>query len=213
MKAWRWPARLAATWGVFTTTAVLLGQPWREGGSVVANSVLLFIGLGALLAAPPLREFLKRLPAPHRVIAGVALGALVLGHLVGQSRVTFPFPRWDMFTWVYEPRVVIFHEVYGVDAAGARRELNLARLLSSLHSTFYWHFEQWGESTRTDPALRGHYATLLRALGELYNERNPGSPIQTVLVERRVITVDKGGRLQVEAGGAWQADLEPGQTQ
>jgi hypothetical protein len=197
---------------VFTTTAVLFGEPWREGGSVVVNSLLLFAGLGALFAAPPLRAFLKRLPAPHRVIAGVVLGALVFGHLVGESRVTFPFPRWDMFTWVYEPRVVIFHEVYGVDGAGARQKLNLARLLSSLHSTFYWHFEQWGESTRKDPALRAHYATLLRALGELYNERNPDSPIEAVLVERRAITLRKGGRLQVEAVGSWRADLEPEPT-
>jgi hypothetical protein len=200
-------------WVLLLALCLSYGRPWHAEHAGVAFVCVATLLLVAFARLAPVREFLARLPRGHQVLVGIAVATLLLGHTLGSYRGTFPFVRWDMFTWPYEPDRVVFHELVGIRSDGTEVPLNHARLAPSLHSTFYWMLESWGEHARDGELAGRTYSVILSAFGERYNAQHPETPIRDVAAVRGTISRGEGGALEAQRASLWRVRLDQRPTQ
>jgi hypothetical protein len=189
--------RLVLLWCGLTAAVLDIRSMARIDALVVPtllNSGVIFVLYAVFFFLTPLFEFYRSMPKVHRMIFTVVVTLTVFCHLLSMGRATFPFARWDMFTWNWDPDAVVFHEVYGVRNDNSLVELNVAKLFPSLHTCFYWEFESRGEAVRVNPNAVRSYDDVLAAIGRRHNELDAENRISAVVVVRGVIALDEGGK-------------------
>jgi hypothetical protein len=169
---WLPPISLAA----MALVIILISFAWKmEPFAVTAQLFLLFVILRAFAYWPPMRRWIVAMPVPHRVLLGVLLGGMILGHYSLNGRTYFPFVVWEIFPSAHEVDPVRCREFIATTASGAK-----VRLLAE---------QQFPSIVQIDPvdALEnptlyppGTTEQLARALAKMYNAHHAADPVRQV---------------------------------
>ena len=184
---------LAFAWLVLTTLAL---QTFPPSDSVVnrvcLNSLSLYLVIAPLLVFTPLSGFILKTPRPHLAASILLFCFVVVGHLCGRSRSTFPFVAWDMYHQSLQLEQIVEHQIYFILEDGEHVCLNPTKLMPAMHNNFFarlqhWaeDYEEWGEKHWVQ------YQEILEGLGRRYYEIRPEEPISQVYVLRKVTTYDE----------------------
>src|SRR5271155_1810219 len=69
---------------------------------LAGQAYLLIIILLAFRYWPPMIRWIASMPVPHRVVFGVLIGCMILGHYTLNGRTYFPYVTWEIFPFVNE---------------------------------------------------------------------------------------------------------------
>ena len=139
--------------------------PFRLAGQV-------YLMIGILLAFrywPPMAALVRSMPVAHRVIFGVLIGAMLLGHYTVRGRTYFPFVAWEIFPFVHEANPVMCREFIATTAAGHK-----VRLLVE---------QQFPSIVQIDPLdgfSPGRTEALALAVTRMYNAHHAADPVRGV---------------------------------
>jgi hypothetical protein len=159
---------------VFTIIAICLALIlWMVSFAVplrlAGQAYLLLIILLAFRYWPPMVRWVASMPVPHRVIFGVLIGSMILGHYTLNARAYFPYVAWEIFPFAREDDPVTCREFIATTASGAKVRLLVEQLFPSI--------VQINPLEGYSPEATEHLA---RALSKAYNEHHTGDPVQRV---------------------------------
>lgn len=98
---------------------------------LAGQAYLLIIILLAFRYWPPMIRCVTSMPAPHRVVFGVLIGSMILGHYTLNGRTYFPFVVWEIFPFAREDDPVTCREFIATTESGNKVRLLVEQL--SLH--------------------------------------------------------------------------------
>ncbi len=133
-----------------------------------------YLVIGVLLAFrywPPVTLWLKAMPIPHRVVFGLLVGGMILGHLTLRPAAFYPFTAWGIFSDSRTDDPVTCPEFIATTKSGKEARLLVEQQFPSI-------IQVW-------PLEGGRYPTgmidrLADILAKAYNSRHPGDPVQQV---------------------------------
>jgi hypothetical protein len=141
--------------------------------AITGQLVLLLLGLRAFAYWPPLAQWLKAMPAPHRLVLGVLIGGMVLGHYTFNGRTYFPFVVWEIFPHAEAHGAVKAQEFVGITASNRKVRLLAEQQFPSIVQIDRVETldESYGPGTEDSLAL---------ALARMYNAHHQADPVQGV---------------------------------
>ncbi len=146
--------------------------------AITGQLALLLILVRALWAWPPFTQWLRAMPWAHRVVLGVLMGGMFLGHYTFNGRAYFPFVVWEIFPHAEENAdVVKAQQFYGKTASGQKVRLLVEREFPSIIQVDRIETLDgtYGAGTTDDLAL---------VLAKMSNARHAADPVREVdLVE------------------------------
>jgi len=146
--------------------------------AITGQLALLLILARAVWKWPPLAQWLAGMPWAHRVVLGVLIGGMFLGHYTFNGRTWFPFVVWEIFPHEEKnTEVVKAEQFFGKTASGAKVRLLVEREFPSIIQVDRIETldSAYGPGTTDDLAL---------ALAKMYNARHAADPVREVdLVE------------------------------
>jgi hypothetical protein len=140
--------------------------------TVTAQALLLILILRAFCYWPPMVRLVASMPVPHRVVFGLLLGAMMLGHYTLNSRAYFPYVAWEIFPFVREDDPVTCREFIATTASGRKVRLLVEQLFPSIVQ-FNPPLDREGNPL---PAME----PLVQALARAYNGRHADDPVRHV---------------------------------
>jgi hypothetical protein len=129
--------------------------------------------LRALWYWPPFAAWLRGMPVAHRIVFGLLVGGMILGHYTFNGRTYFPFVAWEIFPQMEKGDTVKAGEFTGHTASGAKVRLLAEQLFPSLVQIDRVETldAAYGPGTTDDLAL---------ALAKMYNAHHPADPVTQV---------------------------------
>ena len=119
---------------------------------------------------PPMFRLVASMPVAHRVVFGVLIGGMILGHYTLNGRTYYPFVVWEIFPHAAEINgTVNAHEFIATRADGSKVRLIAEQLFPSL--------VQIDRVDTMSPALT---EKLARVLAKKYNEYHADNPVRVV---------------------------------
>jgi hypothetical protein len=134
---------------------------------VAGQAYLLIIVLLAFRYWPPMIRLVKRMPIPHRMVFGLLIGGMIIGHFTLSSRKYFPFVAWEIFPVVREEDPVTCREIIATTASGKNVRLLVEQLIPSIVQF----------NLPADPVATKR---LIVALAKIYNEKHADDPVRHV---------------------------------
>ncbi len=141
---------------------VSFAVPLKLAGQAYLTAIVLL----AFRYWPPMARWVKGMPIPHRVVCGVLLGGMILGHYTLNGRTYFPFVSWAIFPAVHEDNPVTCREFVATTMAGHKVRLLVEQLFPSIVQVY--------PLTTYSPEGTEHLA---RALAKMYNHLHAGDPV------------------------------------
>jgi hypothetical protein len=136
---------------------------------VTGQAFLLIIILRAFCYWPLIIRWVASMPVPHRVVFGVLIGSMILGHYTLNARAYFPYVAWEIFPFVHEDDPVSCREFIATTESGNKVRLLVEQLFPSI--------VQINPLESYSPEATEHLA---RALAKIYNEHHAGDPVRHV---------------------------------
>ena len=136
---------------------------------LAGQAYLLVVVLLAFRYWPPMIRWVTSMPVPHRVVFGVLIGSMILGHYTLNGRTYFPYIAWEIFPFVREDDPVTCREFIATTANGNKVRLLVEQLFPSI--------VQINPLESYSPEATEHLAC---ALAKVYNERHAGDPVRRV---------------------------------
>jgi hypothetical protein len=172
-KATRLPSRLhpaiaAAIIGLCIALIIWLvsyAVPLRLAG----QAYLLIVILLAFRYWPPMIRLVASMPILHRIVFGVLIGSMILGHYTLNGRTYFPYVVWEIFPFVRENDPVTCREFIATTESGNKVRLLVEQLFPSI--------VQVNPLEIYSPETTEHLA---RALAKVYNEHHAGDPVRRI---------------------------------
>ena len=124
---------------------------------------------------PPMTRWVQSMPVPHRVVFGVLLGAMILGHYTLNGRTYFPYVTWEIFPFVHEDDPVTAREFVGTRNEGPKVRLLVEQLFPSIVQV-----DPLDALDNTDYYPVGTTERLARVLAKAYNGQHPDNPVWRV---------------------------------
>jgi len=118
---------------------------------------------------PPMIRWIASMPGAHRIVFGVLISGMILGHYTLNGRTYFPFVVWEIFPFVHEDDPVTCRQFIATTADGAKVRLLAEQLFPSI--------VQVNPLDGYTPEATEHLA---RALAKAYNEHHPDNPVRHV---------------------------------
>jgi hypothetical protein len=162
--------RVAAVLLIVGCLAVIMEQISHAIPLVVAGQAyLLIVLLFAFRYWPPMVRWAGRMPIPHRIIFGLILAGMIVGHFTLHARTFFPFVAWEIFPVAREEDPVTCREFIATTASGRNVRLLVEQLFPSI--------VQFNPPEDNDsPAM----TRLVQTLAQAYNQRHANDPVQRV---------------------------------
>ena len=157
-----------ATAVMVLSIAVVTYHFWQIRGILLQVYALAALFL-AFRYCPPVANWIKRMPVPHRAIFFLLLAAIIAGHLREDKRTYYPFVTWDIFATVSERDPVECRELIGTTTGGKSVRLLAEQLFPSI--------TQFDLPPRDQPEKMEH---LVHAMAKVYNARHAIDPLQHV---------------------------------
>ena len=136
---------------------------------LAGQAYLLILILLAFRYWPPMIRWVTTMPVAHRIVFGVLLGGMILGHYTLNGRTYFPFVVWEIFPFVHEDDPITCRQFIATTASGAKVRLLVEQLFPSII--------QVNPLDSYTPNATEHLA---RALAKVYNEHHGDDPVRRV---------------------------------
>lgn len=136
---------------------------------LAGQAYLLIIILLAFRYWPPMIRWVTSMPVPHRVVFGVLIASMILGHYTLNGRTYFPYVVWEIFPFVREDDPVTCREFIATTENGSKVRLLVEQLFPSIVQINPL------ESYSPETAER-----LARALAKVYNQHHADNPVRRV---------------------------------
>ena len=153
---------------------------------VLESVAYLALYLG-VLSFTPVRDWVSRLPFPHRAVLAVFVFGMTWGQLVVDSRSTFPFTAWTMYARPEINHLVEYYRYRGIDGQGREVWVDPAKEFSFVNSAeIASRVKSIGRpaTSANDPAkreeARDKIRDLLHALAAAYNRSHPNAPLRSL---------------------------------
>ncbi|MCE0499038.1 MAG: hypothetical protein LV481_13950 [Methylacidiphilales bacterium] len=131
--AWRPPLSLVAILTLIAFICVpLVGFSPLIPFTVAAQGLLLIIVLRGFCYSPQITGWVAGMPIPHRLVLGLLIGAMILGHFTFDKRSYFPFVAWEIFPVVRETDPVVCPELIATTSGGKKIRLLVEQLFPSI---------------------------------------------------------------------------------
>ena len=149
-------------------------NPWGQltPFGVTGQAFLVICVLRFFCYWPPMVTLAKRMPVPHRVIFGLIVGGMILGHFTLKSRDYFPFVAWCIFPSVREEDPVTCPEFIATTESGRKVRLLAEQLFPSIVQIFPLGDPQYYPPEKTED--------LVYSLAKVYNEHHADDPVRQV---------------------------------
>jgi hypothetical protein len=121
---------------------------------------------------PPMFRLVKSMPVPHRLVFGLILGAMILGHLTIRPTRYFPFMPWYIFTGVSNADQVTCQEFIATTVSGRKVRLLVEQLFPSVVQIY-----PLDDKNRFPPGSVDH---LTHVLAKAYNTQHGDDPVLQV---------------------------------
>jgi len=161
--------------------------------AITGQLALLLVMVRVLWKWPPFAAWLAAMPWAHRLVFGLLLAGMILGHFTLNGRQWFPFVAWEIFPHAEgNADVVTAQQFYGRTASGAKVRLLVEREFPSIIQIDRIETldRAYGPGTTDDLAL---------ALAKRYNANHPGDPVRAVdLVQTSVDLHPPAGESRTE---------------
>ena len=120
-------------------------------------------------------HWVAAMPVAHRVVFGLLVGGMILGHYTLNGRAYFPFVVWEIFPFVHEDNPVTCRQFIATTANGTKVRLIVEQLFPSI-------VQVDPVDALDNPRLYppGTTEELVHALAKVYNERHPDNPVESV---------------------------------
>jgi hypothetical protein len=140
--------------------------------TVAVQALLVIVVLRSFCYAPQLTRWAAGMPMPHRIVLGLLIGGMILGHFTFDNRRFFPFVAWEIFPVVRENDPVVCPEMIATTADGKKVRLLVEQIFPSIVQV----------DALDNPA---HYPPdrleeLVRATAKMYDELHPDDPIRHI---------------------------------
>ena len=99
---------------------------------VTGQAFLLVMILHAFCYWPPMVRLVAAMPVLHRIVFGVLLGAMIMGHYSLNGRSYFPFVTWEIFPMVDSDDPVTCNEFIATTMDGRKVRLLVEQLFPSI---------------------------------------------------------------------------------
>ena len=99
---------------------------------LAGQAYLLIAILLAFRYWPPMIRWIKSMPVVHRVVFGMLIGAMILGHYTLNGRTYYPYVTWEIFPFVNETNPVTCREFIATTASGKKVRLLVEQLFPSI---------------------------------------------------------------------------------
>jgi len=168
---------LALRMSVVATVVVISAHALYGGAAEISEALLLLSAALWLARRPIVRASVSAMPTAHRSVLFALLGLLFAGHLADDSRATFPFPVWGMYTKsVKDPTKVESFRVVVIDAQGRSTDLDLLSTYGALSGHVGYAIHRLFRTKRqldTEDAVerRALQSELIRWIAAEYNAR------------------------------------------
>ena len=136
---------------------------------LAGQAYLIIIILLAFRYWPPMIRWVVSMPVPHRVVFGVLIGSMVLGHYTLNGRTYFPYVAWEIFPFAHENDPVTCREFIATTESGNKVRLLVEQLFPSIVQVH--PLEIYSPETTE---------RLARALAKVYNAHHAGDPVRQV---------------------------------
>ncbi len=151
-------------------------SPWKMVPFRLAGQAyLLIVILLAFRYWPPLIRWLKAMPVAHRVVFGVLLGGMILGHYTLNGRTYFPFVVWEIFPFTHANDPVTCREFIATTADGTKVRLLVEQQFPSIVQID--PLDALDDPRLYPPGTTEHLA---RALAKVYNQRHADNPVRGI---------------------------------
>jgi len=140
--------------------------------AVAGQAYLLLAVLLGFRYWPPVIRWVAGMPGAHRIVFGLLVGGMIIGHFTLDSRKYFPFVAWAIFPVAREEDPVTARELIGVTASGRSVRLLAEQLVPSIVQ-----IDSLNNAQRFPPATLEH---LVHALAKLYNRHHADDPVRQV---------------------------------
>ena len=137
--------------------------------TLAGQAYLLLIVLLAFRYWPPMIRWVASMPVTHRVVFGVLIGSMILGHYTLNGRTYFPYVVWEIFPFAHEDDPVTCREFIATTESGNKVRLLVEQLFPSI--------VQVNPLDSYSPEATEHLA---RALAKTYNELHAADPVRHV---------------------------------
>lgn len=162
----------------------------------------------------PVQAYVQAIPRPHRRILLALVLLLLLGQLVNNPRLTFPFTSWAMYGQPEHPETLVFYRYEGLDEAQRVISLNPFRLLAPIsRAEVASKFKDLARHALSHPdedrraASQRRLSALLGAVGQMHNDQHPDRRIHAVVLVRCTLDLRDGGRSDIQRERVWRVDL------
>jgi hypothetical protein len=142
---------------------------------LAGQAYLLLIILLAFRYWPPLVRWVKSMPVVHRVVFGLLIGLMILGHYTLNGRTFFPYVTWEIFPFVNETNPVTCREFIATTASGKKVRLLVEQLFPSIVQ-----IGRLEDLDNTDFYPPDTTERLVHAMAKVYNAHHTGDPVQYV---------------------------------
>lgn len=147
---------------------------------VTAQLWLVLAVVRAVWVWPPFAAWLKAMPVAHRIVFGVLVGGMILGHFTWNGRTYFPFVVWEIFPHPETHSMVTAREFIGQTAGGAKVRLLVEQQFPSIVQIDRVEDLDANYGAGTTDALA-------LALAKMYDAHHAADPLREVdLVEKAV---------------------------
>jgi hypothetical protein len=139
---------------------------------VTGQAFLLVMILHAFCYWPPMVRLVAGMPVLHRIVFGVLLGAMILGHYSLNGRSYFPFVTWEIFPVVDSDNPVTCNEFIATTNDGSKVRLLVEQLFPSIVQIA--PASAFDDTRYYPPETTAHLA---QAMAKIYNQHHPGNPV------------------------------------
>jgi len=136
---------------------------------LAGQAYLLLVVLLAFRYWPPMIRWVTSMAVPHRIVFGILIGGMIMGHYTLNGRTYFPFVSWEIFPFVREDDPVTCREFIATTASGDKVRLLVEQLFPSIVQVN--PLESYPPET---------IERLARALAKVYNEHHAADPVRGV---------------------------------
>ena len=143
--------------------------------AITGQIFLLLILLRAFWYWLPFNRWLLAMPVPHRIVFGLLLGGMILGHYTLNGRTYFPFVVWEIFPFVHASDPVTCREFIATTVEGTKVRLLVEQQFPSIVQID--PLDALDDPKLYPPGTTEHLA---RALAKVYNQRHAGNPVRGI---------------------------------
>ena len=177
-------------WLVFTGFALVGLQ--NPKAMFVHSTTFLFLTLG-FANLKPFRTLVSPLSKVYKLILLGLILLLFYSQLTNRNHKLFPFVDWTMYSRHVRTPEISYYEYEGVTTGGRTFLLNPTELFPSLkHGRIQAKLRElakkavMSENSENQPKIY----SLLTAIGNMYNLRNPDDPVHSIKVYRRTFDIE-----------------------